>query len=235
MALPKPIRPEYNTSIPSTGKRIKYQPFTVREEKVLILAAESGETDEITNAISNVLERCVTTPADFKVKDLALFDIEFLFLKARSKSAGEKITVRVSDPDDATYSVDHEINIDKIGIKETEGHADIIKLSDELSIKMRYPGIDFFNEGIDISSISSSISLMTECIVQIVHEDEVYNSADTSKKELEEWMESLTSDQFKKVMSFFETMPKLSHSVTLNNKNTGKDFTVTLEGLSDFF
>lgn len=235
MALPKPIRPEYNTSIPSTGKRIKYQPFTVREEKVLILAAESGETDEITNAITNVLERCVTAPADFKVKDLALFDIEFLFLKARSKSAGEKISVRVTDPDDETYSVDHEINIDKIGIKETEGHTDLINLGDELSIKMKYPGINFFNDGIDVSSISSSISLMTECIVQIVHGDEVYNSADASKKELEEWMEGLTSDQFKKVMTFFETMPKLSHSVTLTNKNTGKDFTVTLEGLSDFF
>ena len=235
MALPKPIRPEYNTTIPSTGKRVKYQPFTVREEKVLILAAESGETDEITNAIANVLERCVTAPADFKVKDLALFDIEFLFLKARSKSAGEKIKVSVTDPDDETYSVEHEINIDKIGIKETEGHTDLIELGDDLSIKMKYPGIDFFNDGIDISSISSSISLMTECIVQIVHEDEVYNSADTSKKELEEWMESLTSEQFKKVMSFFETMPKLSHSVTLPNKKTGKDFTVTLEGLSDFF
>ena len=112
MALPKPIRPEYNTTIPSTGKRIKYQPFTVREEKVLILAAESGETDEITNAITNVLERCITSPSDIKVKDLALFDIEYLFLKARSKSAGEKLKVRVSDPDDETYSVDHEINID---------------------------------------------------------------------------------------------------------------------------
>ena len=235
MALPKPIRPEYNTTIPSTGKRIKYQPFTVREEKVLILAAESGETDEITNAITNVLERCITSPSDIKVKDLALFDIEYLFLKARSKSAGEKLKVRVTDPDDETYSVDHEINIDKIGIKETEGHTTLIDLGDEMSIKMKYPGIDFFNNGIDVSTISSSISLITECIVQIIQGDEVYNSADTSKKDLEEWMESLTSEQFRNVMSFFDTMPKLSHSVTLTNKNTGKDFTVTLEGLSDFF
>lgn len=235
MSLPKPIRPEYNTTIPSTGKRIKYQPFSVREEKVLILAAEGGDNDEITNAIANVLERCITSPSDIKISDLALFDIEYLFLKARSKSAGEKIKVRITDPSDETYSVDHELNIDKIGIKETDGHTDLIDLGNNINVKMRYPGIQFFNQGVDLSSIGASINLMSQCIVQIIHDEEVYNLKDSSTKEIEEWMEGLTSDQFQRIVKFFETMPKLSHSVTQTNKKTGKEFTVKLEGLSDFF
>ena len=141
MAIPKPVRPEYSTTIPSTGKKIKYQPFSVKEEKVLVLAAESQDQDEITNAIINVLERCVTSPQDFKVKDLALFDIEFLFLRARSKSAGEKIKLQVTDPADETYTVEHEINIDKIRVERTEGHSDLVELTPEMTIKMRYPDI----------------------------------------------------------------------------------------------
>jgi hypothetical protein len=128
MALPKPIRPEYSTTVPSTGKRVKYQPFSVKEEKILVLAAEGGDTDEITNALTNVLQNCVTSPADFKVAELALFDVEYLFLKARSKSAGEKIKISVTDPNDETFSVEHEINIDKIGVKRTEGHTDLIEV-----------------------------------------------------------------------------------------------------------
>ncbi len=117
MALTKHIRPEYSTTLPSTGKRIKYQPFSVKEEKVLILAAESNDPDEIINAITNVLQNCVTTPADFKVEELALFDIEYLFLKTRAKSAGEKIKLKVTDPNDQTFTKEHEINIDKITVE----------------------------------------------------------------------------------------------------------------------
>ncbi len=117
MALPKPARPEYSTTLPSTGKRIKYQPFTVKEEKVLVLAAEGSDPDEITNAISNVLTTCITSPTDIKISDLALFDIEYLFLKTRAKSAGEKIQLKVQDPDDLTFVADYEINVDKIGVK----------------------------------------------------------------------------------------------------------------------
>lgn len=235
MALPKPLRPEYSTTIPSSGKKIKYQPFSVKEEKILILAAEGGDTDEITNAITNILERCVTSPQDFRVSDLALFDIEYLFLKARAKSAGEKIELNVTDPDDETFTAAHSINIDRITIERNDDHADMISLSDDVIIKMRYPDITFFNDGIDTSSIASSFNLIGKCVASIVIEDEVYARHDMTEEEITEWLEGLTTEQFKKIMTFFETMPKLSHSFTIKNTNTNKDFTVKLEGLADFF
>lgn len=235
MALPKNIRPEYTTTIPSTGQKVKYQPFSVKEEKVLILAAESGDTDEITNAVRNVLERCVTSPSDFKADKLALFDVEYLFLKTRGKSIGEKLKVMITDPEDEEYTVEHEINLDKIGILRNDDHTDLIKLNDEVHLKMRYPDISFFNEGIDMNSIVNSLDLICRCVSQIVVGEEVYNRDDMSDQEIAEWVESLTSHQFQEVIKFFQTMPKLSHTVKMKNKNTGNDFSVTLEGLSDFF
>lgn len=235
MALPKSIRPEYNTTVPSTGKKIKYQPFTVKEEKILILAAESQDLDEISNAVSNVLSNCITSPADFKVEDLAIFDIEYLFLKARAKSAGETIKVIIRDPEDESYSVDHGIDIDKIRVIKTEGHTDLIDLSEEIKVKMKYPGMEFFTEGLKIDSIGESVETVSKCVGQIVVGEEVYNSADMETGELVEWLEGLTTEQFKKLMSFFETMPKMKHEIKLKNPNTKKEFKVTLEGLSDFF
>ena len=235
MALPKAIRPEYSTTIPSTGKRIKYQPFTVKEEKVLVLAAEGGDTDEVTNAITNVLESCVTSPADFKVGDLALFDIEYLFLKARSKSAGEKIKLNVTDPSDETFTTEHEINIDTIGVKRTEGHSDLVEVSEECQIKMKYPDISFFNEGVNVNTINDTTKLIARCVDCIVFGEEVYSAVDMEPGELDEWLDGLTSGQFEKIAEFFKTMPKLKHSFTIKNTNTGNDFTIELEGLADFF
>lgn len=235
MALPKPTRPEYSTTIPSSGKKIKYQPFSVKEEKVLILAAESEDSDEITNAITNVLKSCITSPQDFKVDELALFDIEYLFLKTRSKSAGEKIKVRVTDPEDETYTVDHEINIDRIKVEFNEEHTELIQITNDLSVKMKYPDISFFSEGVDVTNLAGTTKTIGRCIGQIISGDEVYNRADVTEDEMEEWMEGLTTDQFQKLAKFFETMPKLRHSFTLKNKKTGNDFTIKLEGLADFF
>ena len=235
MALPKPARPEYTTTLPSTGKRIKYQPFTVREEKVLVLAAEGQDTDEITNAISNVLSACITSPADLKIEDLALFDIEYLFLKTRAKSSGEKVNVQLQDPDDPTFTVEHDINIDKIGVKRDDNHTDLINLTDDLMVKMKYPDISFFNEGISLNTVTDQISLVARCVSQIISGEEVFNSADMDSDELSEWLEGLTSEQFKKIVDFFFTMPKLAHDITVKNTNTGKDFTIHLEGLADFF
>lgn len=235
MALPKSIRPEYNTTIPSSGKKIKYQPFTVKEEKVLILAAESQEMDEISNAVSNVLTNCVSAPADFKVDDLAIFDIEYLFLKARAKSAGETIKVMITDPDDETYTTEHDIDIDKIRVIKTEGHTDLIELTEDVKVKMKYPGLEFFTEGVKIDNISESLETVSKCVSQIVVGEEVYNSADMSSEEVTEWLEGMTTEQFKKLMSFFETMPQLKHEIKLKNPNTNKDFKITLQGLADFF
>tara|TARA_Y100001973_G_C5181174_1_gene324993 strand:- start:122 stop:832 length:711 start_codon:yes stop_codon:yes gene_type:complete len=235
MALPKQVRPEYSTTIPSSNKRIKYQPFSVKEEKILVLAAESQDPSEISNAIVKVLGNCIVSPTDISIEDLALFDIEYLFLKARSKSAGEKIEMRITDPGDETFSVDHEINVDKIGISRTEGHSDKIELAEDTFVIMSYPGIEFFNEGINTNNINAATNLIAKCVKQIVVGDEVYNQADMSDDEVVDWLESMTTEQFKKVTNFFETMPKLKHTITRHNPHTDKDFTIELEGLGDFF
>ncbi len=235
MSLPKPIRPEYSTTLPSNGKKVKYQPFTVKQEKVLILAAESQDQDEIVNAIVNVLSMCITSPSDLKVEDLALFDIEYLFLKTRAKSIGEKIEVNVNDPEDESFSVVHSIYVDKIGIHRSENHSDMLEISEGTQVKMKYPGISFFAEGIQLNTISDSIETVCKCIDSIIVDDEVYNTEDMASNELIEWVEGLTTEQFKKLNEFFETMPKLRHVVTSHNPNTKKDFKVVLEGLADFF
>ena len=235
MGLPKPIRPEYSTTIPSTGKKVKYQPFTVKQEKVLILAAESQDQDEIVNAIVNVLSSCITSPSDIRIEELALFDIEYLFLKARAKSVGEKIEVSITDPNDETFETLHSIYVDKIGVEKNEEHTDLVTLLEGTAVKMRYPDISFFADGIQLNNITDSIKTICRCIESVIIDDEVYNSVDMSANELEDWIEDLTSDQFKKINSFFETMPMLKHTVTIKNTNTNKDFKVTLEGLADFF
>lgn len=234
MALPKPSRPEYTTTVPSTGKRIKYQPFTVKEEKVLVLAAESENLDEISNAIANSLTSCVTT-AGFDPHSLALFDIEYLFLKARAKSVGETVDLVISDPEDPSYTVDHSINIDNIKVEKNEDHKLLIDISDEIKIKMQYPGLEFFTEGLKIDTIAESTLTVARCINQIVIDDEVFARADMSNDEIVEWLDALTTEQFTKILDFFKTMPKLRHVVKLKNKNTGEPFEVVLEGLADFF
>ena len=233
--LPRPVRPEYSTTIPSTGKKVKYNPFTVKEEKVLVLASESGDNDEITNAVLNVLRNCIVSPSDLRVEDLALFDIEYLFLKARSKSVGENISIIVTDPNDETFSAEHSINIDRIGIDRNPEHSNVIFMDDKLQVKMRYPDITFFTDGIDVNTLTTSISTITKCIDSIITDDEVYERLDMSEEELVEWIEGLTTQQYKSLINFFVTMPKLRHSFTIKNTNTGKDFTITLEGLADFF
>ena len=234
MALPRPVRPEYSLTIPSTGKRIKFMPFSVREEKVLILAAESQDEDEIANAIRNTLERCVTTP-NFKVNDLALFDIEYLFLKCRGKSAGETIKVVVQDPQDETFRTDHEIDIDSIKVKKDKNHSDLIDVDETTKVKMRYPDITFFEKGVNTQNVEDMANVLGQCISQIIIGEEVYSSSDMGEEEINEWVDGLTQSQYRKLITFFETMPKLSHSFKIKNTNKDTEFTITLEGLADFF
>ena len=202
---------------------------------MLVLAAEGNDPDEITNAISNVLSACITSPSDLNIEDLALFDIEYLFLKTRGKSAGETVKVRVQDPNDLDFVTEHEINIDKIKVKKDPNHTDLIDLGDGLLVKMKYPDIRFFNEGIEIENINSQLEIIARCVSQIVDGEEVYQSEDMAAGELQEWLEELTSDKFAKINDFFNTMPKLSHDIKVKNTNNGQDFTITLEGLADFF
>lgn len=234
MALPRTALPEYSTTIPSTGRKIKYSPFTVRDEKMLMSASESQDPDEITNAIVRILEECVKSP-DFSVSDLALFDIEYLFLKTRSKSVGEKINLIITDPNDENFSTEHSIYIDKIGVERTEGHESLIDLGDGVKVQMKYPDISFFSEGLDLSNLTESSSVMSRCISSIITDEEVYNSEDLSREELTEWLDGMTSKQFRMILEFFNTMPKLRHVINAKNTNTGKDFKLVLEGLADFF
>lgn len=240
MSIPYNIRPEYTTTIPSNGKKIRYVPFSIKEEKILILASESGDKEEILNSILNTIQRCIVHPSDIDVRELALFDIEFLFLKERSKSIGEKITVQVTDPNDSEYSVEHEINIDKIGVEKSPEHKDIIEISKEISVKLNYPGIDFFMDGIDMSKITTGIEVLSKCLSQIINGEEVVNRVDMTQEEIEKWFDSLTNEQYIKLSKFITTMPKLKYSFTLKNRRQdspqfGKDFTIVLEGLADFF
>ena len=169
------------------------------------------------------------------MKQLALFDIEYLFLKTRAKSIGEKIDLLVTDPNDPTYQVEHSINIDSIKVKKEAKHSDLIDIADDTKVKLRYPGLNFFAEGLKIDTISESLETVAECISSIVVGEEVYNRADMSTEEIVEWLEALTSEQFNSLMVFFRTMPKLTHTIKLKNARTGNDFEVVLTGLADFF
>lgn len=232
MTLPKKVRPEYSTVL-SDGKKVKFMPFSVKEEKILVLAAETQEIDEVTNAISNTLTNCVTSEID--IESLPLFDLQLLFLKCRAKSAGEKVKVKLTDPGDKTYTVDHEINIDKIQLQTTKDHTDLVKLNENTTIKMKYPGLQFFAEGLSLDGIVNTSNAIKECISQIVVGEEVFNRADMSDDELDTWVSDLTTEDINKLVVFFNTMPTLKHKITLKNPNTKENFSITLEGLQDFF
>ena len=239
MPLPKINTPTYDLVVPSTGKKIKYRPFLVREEKILILALESEDTAQITNAVVEILSECILTKG-VDVTKLATFDIEYLFLNVRSKSVGETVEVNLTCPDDDKTSVEMEINIDSIKVQKTRGHKNIVKLDDQYSMKLKYPSFDQFIESNfdtaeDVSDVDKSLNMITNSIEMIYDEEESWDASDSTKKELEEFIEQLNSKQFKAIEKFFETMPKLSHKVKITNPTTGVESEVVLEGLASFF
>ena len=239
MPLPKINTPTYELVVPSTGKKIKYRPFLVREEKILILALESEDTAQITNAVVEILSECILTKG-VDVTKLATFDIEYLFLNVRSKSVGETVEVNLTCPDDDKTSVEMEINIDAIKVQKTRGHKNIVKLDDQYSMKLKYPSFDQFIEsnfdtGESSSDVDKSLNMITKCIEIIYDEEESWDASDSTKQELEEFVEQLNSKQFKSIEKFFETMPKLSHKVKVTNPTTGVESEVVLEGLASFF
>ena len=239
MPLPKINTPTYDLTLPSTGKKIKYRPFLVREEKILIMAMESEDMTEITNAIVQILSDCILTK-DVKVESLATFDIEYLFLNVRAKSVGETVDVNITCPDDGETQVEMSINIDTIKVQKTRGHKNIIKLDDELSMKLRYPSLEQFVENNfetadGVSEVGQSLSMITSCVDMIYNAEESWEASDYSKKELDEFIEQLNTKQFKQIEKFFTTMPKLSHKIAVKNPNTGVESEVVLEGLASFF
>ncbi len=238
MPLPKISTPTYELVLPSSNKKIKYRPFLVKEEKVLILAMESQDTSTVANAVKDVLASCILSRG-VKVEKLSTFDIEYLFLNIRGKSVGEKIEVMVTCPDDGKTQVPTSINIDEIKVIVDKKHNKDIKLDDQYTLRMRYPSLDEFVKNnfataADVS-VDDTFDLISSCIDQVYSEEESWTAADCTKKELSQFVESLNSNQFKEIETFFETMPKLSHVVKVINPNTKKENEIVLEGLQNFF
>jgi hypothetical protein len=238
MPLPRITTPIYELEIPSLKKKIRYRPFLVKEEKILIIALESEDSKQIANAVKTVISNCILSKG-IKVEDLSTFDIEYLFLNIRGKSVGETVDVLITCPDDETTQVPMSINLDEINVEENPKHSRDIKLDDTLTLRMRYPSMtEFIKNNFDSGdgvSVDDTFDLIISCIDQIYSEEESWVGKDSTKKELLEFVEQLSSKQFKEVEKFFETMPKLSHTIKIKNPKTDVESEVVLEGLSAFF
>ena len=239
MPLPTISTPTYELILPSSDRKIKYRPFLVKEEKILIIAMESQDTKQIARAVKDVISKCILSKG-IKVERLSTFDIEYLFLNIRGKSVGEDIEVMVTCPDDGKTQVPALINIDSIKVQKSDEHEKDIKLDDTYTLRMKYPSLNEFIKsnfagGVDDMNVDDTFDLIASCIEQVYSEEESWSSADCTKKELKDFLEQLDSKQFKMIEKFFETMPKLSHTVTVINPNTKKENEIVLEGLQNFF
>ncbi len=231
MALPEIATPIYTLTIPSTKKKVKYRPFLVKEQKLLILAMENEDQEQILDAITNTIKACLITKIDMAT--LALFDIEYLFLQIRARSISEEIEMRVTCADDGETTVDVKFMVDDVKVNFPKGHTNIIKLSDDLTIEMQYPDLDYFAKINFMDEKVDEYELVAKCIkrVYVGEDDFTSDSLDESKA----WVEGLTNNQFEKIQSFFETMPTLRHILKVKNPKTKVVNEVVLEGLSDFF
>ena len=239
MPLPKISTPSYELIIPSTKKKVKFRPFLVKEEKILILAMESNNPTQVANAVKDVISSCILSRG-VKVESLSTFDIEYIFLNIRGKSVGEEIEVMITCPDDEKTQVSSVINIDEIQIQESKDHSKDIKLDDNLTLRMKYPSMsEFIKSNFAVSAdavdVDDTFKLIASCIDQIYSEEESWAGSDSTDKELNEFVEQLSSKQFKEVENFFNTMPKLSHTVKVTNPNTKVESEIVLEGLQNFF
>jgi hypothetical protein len=238
MPLPKISTPTYELEIPSSKKTIKYRPFLVKEEKILIIAMESEDSKQIANAVKDVISSCILTKG-VKVEELSTFDIEYLFLNIRGKSVGEDVEVLITCPDDNITQVPVLINLDDIKVQVDEKHTRDIRLDSDLILRMKYPSMDEFIKSNfasgDEISVTETFDLIASCIEQVYSEEESWAASDCTKKELLEFIEQLSSQQFKEIEKFFDTMPKLSHKFTVKNPKTDVESEVLLEGLTSFF
>ena len=237
MPLPKINTPTYELTLPSNGKKIKYRPFLVREEKILIMALETEDQKQITAAIIQILTACIMTRG-VKLNELATFDIEYLFLNVRSKSVGETISLNLICPDDEKTSVEVSIDLDSIKVKKDKSHTNTVKLDNNLSLKLKYPSMKQFIESnfeAGVETVSNTMDVVISSIDMIYNEEESWNASESTKKELEDFIDQLNTKQFKLIENFFDTMPKLSHKIKVKNPKTDVESTVLLEGLAAFF
>lgn len=242
MPLPIVATPTYELILPSNKKTIKYRPFLVKEEKILILAMESENPKEISNAVKNTLRNCILTKG-IKIDSLPSFDIEYLFLNIRAKSVGESVDLIITCPDDNETQVEVKVNIDEIQVVIPENHSSEVKVDDSIVVKMKYPSLqEFIDNNFDFSkqnnskdTIEKSFDIVASCIDMVYTKDESWSASDVTKKELVEWLQTFDSNQFKGIEEFFNTMPKLSHTLVVKNPKTEFENEIVLEGLSSFF
>ena len=236
MALPQVALPTYELKIPSTGKTVKFRPFVVKEEKLLLLALESKNQKNIEDAVKQLLKGCIQSRV--KIDNLPIFDLEFIFLQIRAVSVGEIIEMNVTCKDDNETRVKYNLNLAEVQVKFPEGHSNKIELSDKMGIIMKYPSMNEFVKNSIIGSEMNAgdiLDVVANCIDQIYDGDDVYDSSTTTKKEFIEFIENLTNNQFEKLQKFFETAPSLSHTFSVTNPNTGKESEFVIEGLANFF
>mgnify|MGYP001215090649 CR=1 FL=1 len=236
MALPKVVLPTYELEIPSNGKKIKYRPFVVKEEKILLLALETEDAKEIERSVRDLLKGCIQSRV--KLEDLAMFDLEYIFLKIRAVSVGEIVQMNITCKDDNKTQVKYNLNLNDVEVLKSKGHDPKIMLTDELGVIMKYPSWNEFVSGSIMGKTPSAdgvVEIVAGCIDQIFDKEEVYDSSTTTKKEFIQFIEGLTNTQFEKVQDFFENIPKLEHRFKITNPNTGVDSDITINGLTNFF
>ena len=236
MALPKLNTPTYELEVPSTDEKIKYRPFLVKEEKILLMAMESKDNAQIINAVKDIVSSC--TFEKLNVATMPMFDMEYIFLNIRAKSVGEISKLKVLCPDDKKTYASVELDLTKVEVQVGDDHTNKIELTDDMGMIMTYPTIDSFLEsGIETINANNMLDVIGSCVLQIYEQkgEKVYQAKDQTKKELTEFIESMNSGQFKKLQSFFDTMPKLTHTIQVKNPKTKKTSDVKLTGLNDFF
>ena len=233
MALPKLETQVFELEQPSTGDKIKYRPFLVKEQKVLMLAQESEDVKEVNNALASLISSCTFEKID--PYSIPMFDIEFLFLRIRGKSVGEKVDLNVLCTDDDKTRVKTTLNLSEVNVNMKEGHTNIIDVTDKIKIVMRYPTLKDMVDMDGMQDINNVLLMMKKCVHEILDGEEVHSRVDMSESELEEFFESLSGQQFEKVTEFFDTMPKIAHAITVKNPKTKKENNIILEGLQSFF
>ena len=233
MALPTMDLPTYELEIPSNKKKIKYRPFLVKEEKVLLLALESENDKNIRDAVVSLLKACIQSRV--KVENLATFDLEYIFLNIRAVSVGEIVEMNVVCNDDEKTNVRYNLNLTDVNVVFPEGHSNKIMLTDSTGVVMKYPSMDGFVQGQFSNKDFDVIDVIASSIDQIFQEEEVYDESTTTKKEFVQFVESLTNSQLEKIQAFFETSPRLEHTFKVTNPNTGVESEYTLRGLQRFF
>ena len=238
MPLPKLNTPTYELTLPSSNRKVKYRPFLVKEEKILLIAMESEDEKEMQNAVKQILKNCILTRG-ISVDKLAVFDIEYLFLNIRGKSVGEDIKLNVVCPDDEVTEVEVSVNVEDVKIQKSDNHDSVIQLTDQVAIVMKYPSMEMFVKnnitGENQQKVDTIFDMTIDCISQVVEGEDVLEAKSFSKKEMLEFVETFDTQQFQKIQDFFETMPKLSHTIKVLNPKSNVESEVVIEGLSSFF